>query len=153
MKQLFHCADRYIQSSDWRMLAGLKFCLCAIGVLLGLTIPQKHKKTAAAAAEPASCCAVSVSGQTAGGGDFAHHGEHRHDHRPDACHRHPPPVPQLRRLLHVGLHGHAVHLHRSGQERKEVFLSCRGSDYRPDHSSHENKNVHPQNRSFLRMNL
>ena len=50
MKQLFHCADRYIQSSDWRMLAGLKFCLCAIGVLLGLTIPQKHKKTAAAAA-------------------------------------------------------------------------------------------------------
>ena len=36
MKRLFDCADRYIQSRDWKMLAGLKFCLCAIGVLLGL---------------------------------------------------------------------------------------------------------------------
>ena len=26
------------------MLAGLKFCLCAIGVLLGLSVPEKHKK-------------------------------------------------------------------------------------------------------------
>ena len=45
MKRLFDCADRYIQSRDWKMLAGLKFCLCAIGVLLGLAVPEKHKKT------------------------------------------------------------------------------------------------------------
>ena len=45
MKHLFACADRYIQSRDWKMLAGLKFCLCAIGVLLGLSVPEKHKKT------------------------------------------------------------------------------------------------------------
>jgi len=50
MKQLFLCADRYIQARDWKMLAGLKFCLCAIGFLLGLVIPVKHKKTAAAGA-------------------------------------------------------------------------------------------------------
>ena len=44
MKRLFDCADRYIQSRDWKMLAGLKFCLCAIGVLLGLSVPEKQKK-------------------------------------------------------------------------------------------------------------
>ena len=44
MKRLFGCADHYIQSRDWKMLAGLKFCLCAIGVLLGLSVPEKHKK-------------------------------------------------------------------------------------------------------------
>lgn len=47
MKRLFDCADRYIQSRDWKMLAGLKFCLCAMGVLLGLAVPGKHKKSAA----------------------------------------------------------------------------------------------------------
>ena len=50
MKRLFDCADRYIQSRDWKMLAGLKFCLCAIGVLLGLSVPEKLKKPAAAGA-------------------------------------------------------------------------------------------------------
>ena len=50
MKQLFDCADHYIQARDWKMLTYLKFCLCAIGVLLGILVPGKHKKTAAAAA-------------------------------------------------------------------------------------------------------
>jgi hypothetical protein len=50
MRRLFDCADRYIQSRDWKMLAGLKFCLCAIGVLLGLSVPGKHKKGAAVGA-------------------------------------------------------------------------------------------------------
>jgi len=50
MKRLFDCADHYIQARDWKMLAGLKFCLCSIGVLLGLMVPGKHKKTAAAGA-------------------------------------------------------------------------------------------------------
>ena len=50
MKRLVDCADRYIQSRDWKMLAGLKFYLCAIGVLLGLSVPGKHKKCAAAGA-------------------------------------------------------------------------------------------------------
>ena len=50
MKCLFDCADHYIQARDWKMLASLKFCLCAIGVLLGLAVPGKHKKCAAAGA-------------------------------------------------------------------------------------------------------
>ncbi len=50
MKKLFECADHYIQSKDWKMLAGLKFCLCSIGILGGMLIPDKHKKTAAAGA-------------------------------------------------------------------------------------------------------
>ena len=50
MKCLFDCADRYIQSRDWKMLAGLKFCLCAMGVLLGLSVSEKYKKSAAVGA-------------------------------------------------------------------------------------------------------
>ena len=50
MKQLFRCADHYIQSRDWKMLTGLKFCLCSIGILLGVLVPVKHKKTVAAGA-------------------------------------------------------------------------------------------------------
>ena len=44
MKRIFDCADSYIQSRDWKMLALVKFCLCSIGVLLGLSVPEKHKK-------------------------------------------------------------------------------------------------------------
>ena len=47
MKQLFDCADHYIQSRDWKMLTILKFCLCSIGVLLGLLVQDKHKKAVA----------------------------------------------------------------------------------------------------------
>lgn len=47
MKQLFGCANRYIRARDWKMIAGLKFCLCSMGILLGLMVPGKHKKTAA----------------------------------------------------------------------------------------------------------
>jgi len=50
MKRLFDCADHYIQSRDWKMLARLKFCLCAIGILVGLLVPRKHKRCAAAGA-------------------------------------------------------------------------------------------------------
>ena len=46
MKQIFACADRYIQSRDWKMLVFLKFCLCSMGILLGLSVPGRHKKTA-----------------------------------------------------------------------------------------------------------
>ena len=46
MKHIFACANHYIQARDWKMLAYLKFCLCAVGVMLGLMVPEKHKKTA-----------------------------------------------------------------------------------------------------------
>ena len=55
MKCIFACADRYLQSRDWKMVAVLKFCLGSLGMLLGLLIPGKHKKTAAAAAGTVFC--------------------------------------------------------------------------------------------------
>ena len=55
MKRIFVCADRYLQARDWKMMAGLKFCLASMGVLLGLCIPGKRKKTAAAAAGTVFC--------------------------------------------------------------------------------------------------
>ena len=48
MKKLFACADAYLASRDWKMVAVLKFCLMALGLLLGLCVPAKHKKKAAA---------------------------------------------------------------------------------------------------------
>lgn len=50
MKLFFELGDRYAKKSDWKDFALTKFCLCAMGVLLGIHIPQKHKKTAVPAA-------------------------------------------------------------------------------------------------------
>lgn len=44
MKNLFQWADEYIRESDWKTLAVLKFCLCAIGILIGIAVPSKAKK-------------------------------------------------------------------------------------------------------------
>lgn len=52
MKTLFAAADRYIQHSDWKTIAALKFCLLALGVLAGMAVPAKHKKAVAAVALP-----------------------------------------------------------------------------------------------------
>ncbi|MGN1101072.1 MAG: hypothetical protein ACI4RG_02705 [Huintestinicola sp.] len=38
MCRLFEYADRYIKESDWKDIALLKLCLCAIGVLIGISI-------------------------------------------------------------------------------------------------------------------
>ena len=43
MKRLFDYADRYLQKSDWKDLAVIKFCLFSMGVLAGTYIPQKKK--------------------------------------------------------------------------------------------------------------
>ncbi|MBP0956739.1 MAG: permease of phosphate ABC transporter [Oscillospiraceae bacterium] len=50
MSRLFEYADRYIKESDWKDIALLKLCLCAIGVLIGISIAPKHKKTVMAVA-------------------------------------------------------------------------------------------------------
>ena len=50
MKRIFDCADSYVQSRNWKMLALVKFCLCSIGMLMGLAIPAKHRKTSMIAA-------------------------------------------------------------------------------------------------------
>lgn len=44
MKQLFDYADKYIKQSTWKDFALLKFCLFAMGILVGIQIPEKNKK-------------------------------------------------------------------------------------------------------------
>lgn len=44
MKYLFTAADDYIRQADWRDLALIKFCLCSVGILIGLSIPKRSRK-------------------------------------------------------------------------------------------------------------
>ena len=46
MKRLFDYADRYLQESDWKTIALLKFCLFSMGLLVGTYISQKKKDCA-----------------------------------------------------------------------------------------------------------
>ena len=50
MDFLFRAADRYLDDSDWKDLALIKFCLCSMGVLLGCQVPQKHRSKVMAGA-------------------------------------------------------------------------------------------------------
>lgn len=47
MKKLLEIGNRYAAQSTWKDFALIKFCLCAIGVLIGILIPRKCKKKAA----------------------------------------------------------------------------------------------------------
>ena len=44
MKQLFDAADRYIETSDWKTIAVLKFCLISLGMMLGLAVKKRDRK-------------------------------------------------------------------------------------------------------------
>ena len=44
MKKLFEAADRYIETSDWKIIAVLKFCLISLGMMIGMAIGKKAKK-------------------------------------------------------------------------------------------------------------
>ena len=44
MKKLFDTANRYIKTSDWKIIAILKFCLISLGVMVGMQIKPEHKK-------------------------------------------------------------------------------------------------------------
>lgn len=46
MNKLFCYANRYLEKSDWKDIAMLKFCLFSIGVLVGMRIPEKNRKQA-----------------------------------------------------------------------------------------------------------
>lgn len=50
MKKLFALADQYLRESNWRDLALIKFCLCAMGILLGLAVAPRHKRKVGLAA-------------------------------------------------------------------------------------------------------
>ena len=38
---LFELADDYLARADWRDIALLKFCLAALGVLIGISLPKE----------------------------------------------------------------------------------------------------------------
>ncbi|MBR2676343.1 MAG: hypothetical protein IKE28_05485 [Solobacterium sp.] len=44
MKKLFRTADRYIQTSDWRLFSVIKICILAAGVMAGILVKPKYKK-------------------------------------------------------------------------------------------------------------
>ena len=50
MKRLFELGNQYVRESDWKDLALVKFCLCAMGIMIGTQIPTKHKKVVVAGA-------------------------------------------------------------------------------------------------------
>lgn len=50
MKTLFASADEYLQNTDWKDIAVLKLCLLSLGLLAGMQLPEKHRKTARVAA-------------------------------------------------------------------------------------------------------
>lgn len=45
MRSIFDLGNQYVKESDWKDLALIKFCLCAMGVILGVNVAPKHKKT------------------------------------------------------------------------------------------------------------
>ena len=44
MSRLFEAANRYIESSDWRVITVLKFCLISLGMMIGMRIRPTYKK-------------------------------------------------------------------------------------------------------------
>ena len=45
MKKLFDAANRYIETSDWKIIAVLKFCLISLGMMVGMQIRPEQKKS------------------------------------------------------------------------------------------------------------
>ena len=53
MKKLLDIADRYVEASDWKTIAVLKFCLFSLGILAGMSIPRRCRR-------PACLCAAAL---------------------------------------------------------------------------------------------
>lgn len=45
MKNLFELGNQYAKESDWKDFALLKFCLCAMGIVIGTQVKPEYKKT------------------------------------------------------------------------------------------------------------
>ena len=48
--KLFDAANQYCKESDWKTIALIKFCLCSMGVIIGVLLPQSVKTAALAIA-------------------------------------------------------------------------------------------------------
>ena len=44
MKKLLDFGNRYAKNSTWVDFALTKFCLCSMGVAIGMQVPEKHRK-------------------------------------------------------------------------------------------------------------
>lgn len=42
--KLFEAANHYVKTSDWKIIAVLKFCLISLGMMVGMMIRPKHRK-------------------------------------------------------------------------------------------------------------
>ena len=47
MKRLMDAVDRYLRDCTWKDIAVLKFCLLALGVMLGIAVPARKKTVSA----------------------------------------------------------------------------------------------------------
>ncbi len=50
MKKILEYANVYVNRCNWKDMALLKICLCAVGIMVGLAIPEKKKKCSTVAA-------------------------------------------------------------------------------------------------------
>ncbi|WP_029319631.1 hypothetical protein [Butyrivibrio sp. AE3004] len=50
MSKLFDAANRYVRSSDWKIIAVLKFCLISLGIMLGMLVKPCNRKRVCAVA-------------------------------------------------------------------------------------------------------
>lgn len=46
MERWLELGNRYARESNWKDFALVKFCLCAMGIIIGVQIPQKYRKLA-----------------------------------------------------------------------------------------------------------
>ena len=44
MKKLFDAANRYVETSDWKIIAVLKFCLISLGMMIGTAVRKEDRK-------------------------------------------------------------------------------------------------------------
>ena len=44
MNKLLELGNRYAKNSDWKDFALVKICLCAMGILIGVSLPKKHMR-------------------------------------------------------------------------------------------------------------
>ena len=44
MKKLFEAADHYLETSDWKIIAVLKFCLISLGMMIGMMIRPEGRR-------------------------------------------------------------------------------------------------------------
>lgn len=50
IKKMLEASDEYAKQSTWADFALIKICLCALGVMLGLSVPKKKWKPVFASA-------------------------------------------------------------------------------------------------------